>query len=481
MPKNNHEEQIRALEDKIFCLESIIDHVSEGVYLTDPDCRIVVFNPAKERMEHMKASDIIGMVSWEAYSHSNREISEHQQVTDTGKPILNAYRPHAYVGNVPVYIYYSTYPVIRDGRLLGVFTISRTEETVRELLYETIEGKRNRRIPDASPADRSPRASGTIFTFSDFIGSSLRIRHLIKEAQTVAATNSSILIVGETGTGKEVLAQSIHNFSREKQPFVAVNCAALPEDLLESILFGSVRGAFTGAVDRSGLFVAAGKGTIFLDEINSMSTAMQSKLLRALQEKIVRPVGSLKEVPIHCRLICASNEPPQTLIREKRLRQDLFYRISDFVLTIPPLRERKEDIIEMAEVFIQKYNTEFSKNIRSISPLLEQRLLQNPWEGNTRELEHVIRNMMLRAHELDTELTVDGFPDYLSPAVPMPEETPDEAVCNLNEALDRMQERLIRTALKRSSGNLTQAARELGIQRQSLAQRMKRLGITASS
>ena len=135
----------------------------------------------------------------------------------------------------------------------------------------------------------------------------------------------------------------------------------------------------------------------------------------------------------------------------------------------------------MAEVFIQKYNTEFSKNIRSISPLLEQRLLQNPWEGNTRELEHVIRNMMLRAHELDTELTVDGFPDYLSPAAPTPEETPDEAVCNLNEALDRMQERLIRTALKRSSGNLTQAARELGIQRQSLAQRMKRLGITASS
>lgn len=136
-PIVTQEEQARmqALEEKLACLESIIEHVSEGVILTDQDCRIVEFNPAKERMEHMRASDVLGMVSWEAYTHSNREISEHQQVSDTGKPILNAYRPHAYVGDIPVYIYYSTYPVIRNGKVIGVYTISRNEEILRELLY----------------------------------------------------------------------------------------------------------------------------------------------------------------------------------------------------------------------------------------------------------------------------------------------------------------------------------------------------------
>ena len=134
---------VKQLEDRLYCLESIITHVSEGVILTDQDCRITVFNPAKERMEQMKAKDVMGMISWEAYTHSNREISEHQQVSDTREPILNAYRPHAYVNDIPVYFYYSTYPVVRDGELLGVYTISRNEEILRDLLYETIEQKRD--------------------------------------------------------------------------------------------------------------------------------------------------------------------------------------------------------------------------------------------------------------------------------------------------------------------------------------------------
>lgn len=168
------EEQARmqALEEKLACLESIIEHVSEGVILTDQDCCIVEFNPAKERMEHMRASDVLGMVSWEAYTHSNREISEHQQVSDTGKPILNAYRPHAYVGDIPVYIYYSTYPVIRNGKVIGVYTISRNEEILRELLYETIEEKRGARTAEDLPVAEIRKADGTSYTFSDFVGKS---------------------------------------------------------------------------------------------------------------------------------------------------------------------------------------------------------------------------------------------------------------------------------------------------------------------
>lgn len=475
------EEQARmqALEEKLACLESIIEHVSEGVILTDQDCRIVEFNPAKERMEHMRASDVLGMVSWEAYTHSNREISEHQQVSDTGKPILNAYRPHAYVGDIPVYIYYSTYPVIRNGKVIGVYTISRNEEILRELLYETIEEKRGARTAEDPPVAEIRKADGTSYTFSDFVGKSPKTRELLREAQTVAATDGSILIIGETGTGKEVLAQSIHNFGRENRRFVAVNCAAIPENLLESTLFGSVRGAFTGAMDRQGLFSAAGDGTLFLDEINSMSVAMQAKLLRALQEKCIRPVGSLKEEPIRCRLICASNETVETLLQENRMRRDLFYRISDFVLTIPPLRERHEDILDLSEMFIRRYNWEFRKNISGISPALRSRLLNGDWNGNTRELEHVIRNLMLRISELDTELTEDGYPAYLPRKTKDAPFTSMQISVPLPEALRRFQRELILRALEQHQWNLSQTALSLGIQRQNLTQRMLRLGIAA--
>lgn len=231
---------VKQLGDRLCCLESIITHVSEGVILTDQDCQITVFNPAKERMEQMQAEDVMGMISWEAYTHSNREISEHQKVSDTRKPILNAYRPHAYVNEIPVYIYYSTYPVVRDGELLGVYTISRNEEILRELLYETIEQKRDVKSCGRPSTAKPHLDPGTSFTFADFRGCSPQTKALIKEAQMVASTNASILICGETGTGKEVLAQSIHNFSQEKKTFIAINCAAIPEALLESTLFGSV-------------------------------------------------------------------------------------------------------------------------------------------------------------------------------------------------------------------------------------------------
>lgn len=476
---------MEALEDRLYCLGSIISHISEGVILTDEECRIVLFNPAKERMEQMSAAEVMGMISWEAYTHSNREISEHQIVFDTGKPILNAYRPHAYVNDVPVYIYYSTYPVIRDGRILGAYTISRNEEILRDLLFETIECKRDIRKSNQPPRSAPALASGTNFTFSDFVGTSSQTKKLIREAQLVASTDASILIVGETGTGKEVLAQSIHNFGRGDKKFVAINCAAIPEGLLESTLFGSVRGAFTGALDRQGLFTLAGDGTLFLDEINSMSINMQAKLLRALQEKCIRPVGSSKEELIRCRLICATNESAEVLLTQGRMRQDLFYRISDFILTIPPLRERTEDIVDLAEMFIRRYDLEFHKNIDTMSPQLKLRLVRSSWRGNTRELEHVIRNLMLRAPELETELTDRDFPSYLQDGVPAataqagPRE-PHPGSATLQETMDQVQRELILAALQKNGGNITQAAKALGIQRQNLTQRMKRLGVGPS-
>ena len=476
------EKRIRELEDRVYSLEAIIRHVSEGVILTDRDCRITVFNPAKEKMEQMKAEDVLGRISWEAYSHSNREISEHQQVFDTGVPILNAYRPHAYVGEVPIYIYYSTYPVVRDGEILGVYSISRNESLLRDLLYETIEHKRGLYREEEERGEERALAKGTKFTFADFVACSPQIKQLIRDAQTIAGLDASILITGETGTGKEVLAQGIHNFGREDKRFVAVNCAAIPDTLMESTMFGSVRGAFTGAVDSQGLLRAAEDGTLFLDEINSMSTAMQAKLLRALQERRVRPVGSMEEYPIRCRLICASNEPAQELIQGKLMRQDLFYRISDFILTIPPLRERKQDILELAQMFIHQYNREFHKHVTGMSDRLQACLQAGAWRGNTRELERVMRGLMLRVPEVESVLDLQkevasllGLESAAGGPEPSYLETTD-----LQATLRQIQSEIISYRLGKNNGNISQTARDLGLQRQNLSQRMKRLELGES-
>lgn len=475
----NQEEKLRALEEENYCLREIIENVSEGVILTDRNCRITLFNPAKAQMEQMDAEEVLGKISWEAYSHSNKEVSEHRKVYSTGLPILNAYRPHAYVGNVPVYIYYSTYPVIRDGEVLGVYTISRNETILRELLYETIEHKRLLREQNVRQPELSKTASGTHFTFSDIVGSSEAMKNLIREAQTVAPLNTPVLITGETGTGKEVLAQSIHNFGWERKKFVAINCAAIPENLVESVLFGTVKGAYTGSVDSIGLFREAEDGTLFLDEINSMSTVMQAKLLRALQEMSVRPVGGLKEYPIRCRLICASNEEPEILIREKRMRSDLFYRISGFCLSIPPLRERGQDAVELARMFVKQYNQEFNKNVVRMSEELEAWIRQGSWPGNTRELQNVIQNIMLRAGETEEEIGYGHIPMYARQIAgsETPEEPKGEPLGELNEELKRFQRQLILKALHENSFNITRAAKSLGIGRQNLMARMKRLGI----
>ena len=476
---DREEKRIQELEERVYCLESIIHHVSEGVILTDQSCRITVFNPAKEEMEQMKADQVLGKISWEVYSHSNREISEHQQVFDTGVPILNAYRPHAYVGDVPVYIYYSTYPVVREGKVLGVYTVSRNETILRKLLYETIEHKRSLYIDGEGDRTERSIAKGTKFTFADFVGRSPQIKQIIRDAQTIAGLDASILITGETGTGKEVLAQSIHNFGREDKKFVAVNCAAIPDTLMESTMFGSVKGAFTGAVDSQGLLRSAEDGTLFLDEINSMSTAMQAKLLRALQERCVRPVGSMEEYPIRCRLICASNESAGALLKDKLMRQDLFYRISDFILAIPPLRERPQDILELAGLFIRQYNREFHKNVTRMSQRLEECLLAGQWTGNTRELERVIRSLMLRVSELTEELDMQKEAGSLLGFERVAEQPGASYLdtTDLQATLRQIQTEIITYRLEKNGGNISKTARELGLQRQNLAQRIKRLNL----
>ena len=483
MNKEEMQAKIKDLEDMNYCLEEIINSVHEGVLFTDKDCVIRIFNPAKASMELMDPKKMIGEISWNAYDHSNWEKSEHRQVFDEGIPILDAYRPHAYYDDVPMYIDYDTVPIIRDGEKLGVYTIARTEAKVREMLFNLLEHKRKASTSGSNPRDLFNLSPGTRFTFNNIAGSSSVIREVIKEAQMIATMNMSVLIIGETGVGKEVFAQSIHNLSRENSNFIAINCAAIPSELFESTLFGTVKGAYTGAMETKGLFREAGNGTIFLDELNSLSIPNQNKLLRVLQEKRVRPVGGVEEYDLECRLICATNEDINLLLNEGRLRRDLYYRISEFTLEIPSLRERKEDIIDLANMFLAQYNVERGRNIKKISKELEDWLIQQEWKGNTRELQHAIQNMMLKTEPHYSKLTLKELPVSYTRTDPEKKTTYEFAgttACysdGLQETMKEIQKDIIRDALKRADGNVSMAARSLKVSRENLYGRMKRLNM----
>jgi two-component system response regulator HydG len=303
-------------------------------------------------------------------------------------------------------------------------------------------------------------------------GSSPAIRATIEMIARVASSDATVLITGESGTGKELVARALHNLSpRRDQPFVAVNCAAMPAPLLESELFGHVRGAFTDAKrSRAGLFVQAGAGTIFLDEIGEMPIEMQVKLLRVLQERKVRPVGGDEEVPFEARVVTATNRDLETEVEEKRFREDLFYRINVVAIPVPPLRARAGDILQLAQYFLKRIAGRTNKPVQGISGPAARLLMDYDWPGNVRELENCMERAVALCR-LD-EVTVDDLPakvqEHQSSKIVITTESPGELI-----TLDEMERRYVRQVLSAVSGNKTHAARILGIDRRSLYRRLE--------
>jgi two-component system response regulator HydG len=306
----------------------------------------------------------------------------------------------------------------------------------------------------------------------DMIGESPEIRKVFELVQQVAASDASVLITGESGTGKELVACAIHARSpRHARPFIAVNCAAMPATLLESELFGHVRGAFTDAKrDRPGLFVQASGSTLFLDEIGDMPAEMQVKLLRALQQRTVRPVGGDSEVPFDARLVTATNRDLDTDIEDGRFRADLFYRINVVSIAVPPLRSRPRDILLLAQSFLERQAARAAKPVLGITLPAAQKLRDYDWPGNVRELE----NCMERAVALTrtSEITVDDLPEkvreYQTTRLVITTDDPAEMV-----TLDEIERRYVRRVLAAVGGNKTQAAKVLGIDRRSLYRRIE--------
>lgn len=294
------------------------------------------------------------------------------------------------------------------------------------------------------------------------------MKNVVRTIERVAASDVSILITGESGTGKEVIADLIHKLSnRSKGPLVKINCAALPRELIESELFGSVKGAYTGAnADRDGLFRQAEGGTLFLDEISEMPIDTQSKLLRVLQEKEVRPVGGKVSYKSDCRIIAATNRPPEVAIKDGKLREDLFYRISAISVHLPPLRERREDVLPLANTFLKRYASQADRNIAGFSPTATEMLRTFDWPGNIRQLQNEIQRTVLMC-----ENNVIDVQDLSITTVMSQTEVED---LTLMEAMER---NTIEKILKETGGNKLETAKRLGIGRQTLYNKIKIYGI----
>lgn len=308
----------------------------------------------------------------------------------------------------------------------------------------------------------------------DLVGQSSVMLKLYELIRRVSDTDASVLLTGESGTGKELVAKALHSQSpRAERPFVAINCAAVPENLLESELFGHTRGAFTDAkTARRGLFEEAGGGTLLLDEVGEMPLSMQAKLLRVLQERKVRPVGSSSEIPIDIRIIAATNRDLEAEVEEGRFREDLFYRLNVVHIHVPPLRSRGNDVLVLAQHFVRRIAERMGKPVTGVSPEVAKKLLVYEWVGNVRQLE----NWMERAVALTRfeQITVDDLPEKLSNYEAQPQtalaEFDAEHVLNLEEVERRYIERVLRF----SGGNKLQAAKLLGLDRRTLYRKLER-------
>jgi DNA-binding NtrC family response regulator len=322
------------------------------------------------------------------------------------------------------------------------------------------------------------------YKFDNIIGNSLPMQQVFSRLERIVNTDSTILILGESGTGKELVAKAIHyNSPRKDQPFVAINCGAIPADLLESELFGHAKGAFTGAVsEKAGKFEAADKGTIFLDEIGTMPMHLQMKLLRVLQEQEIERIGTTRKVKLNVRVVSATNADLENQVKKGQFREDLYYRLNVIPIQLPPLRERREDIALLARNFLQKFCQEMDRPLMSISPAAMTALENYAWPGNVRELENLIeRTVALTDNEI---IEPQDLPPYIGEAsgsdsalTSAPRVT--ESGVNMPEIIGSIERTMIQEALDLSNGVKARAANLLSINRTTLVEKIKRLKINA--
>jgi len=438
--------------DKRF-LETILDSVADGVFTVDKQWRITSFNKAAER--------ITGITEWEAVGKRCSEVF-HADICEQGCALQRTFESGRELIDIPARILSSkgkSVPISlstamlkdADGRLLGAV------ETFRDL----------------SALEQLRREISNQYTFEDIVGKSKAMRKIFAILPDVAESDATVLIEGPSGSGKELLARAVHNFSlRRNKPYVAVNCGALPESLFESELFGYSQGAFTDAKrSKPGRLAMAAGGTVFLDEVSELPPATQVKLLRVIQEREYEPLGAVKPVKADVRLVAATNSKLAELVSQGRFRDDLYFRLAVVRLSLPTLGERKEDIPYLVEHFIQRFNAKRGKNIAGVSPAVMEFFMRHDFPGNVRELENLIEYGFVLCHEriIDVRHLPEEFQSLArSPLEPAPPPS----------RLQWAEADAIQASLRHHNGHLGKTARDLGVSRTTLWRKMKKFRIS---
>ncbi|AST97271.1 sigma-L-dependent transcriptional regulator [Niallia circulans] len=454
-------EQVTDLRSIQTMLEAIINSSNDAISVVDENGTGLMVNPAYTKLTGLNSDQIIGQPATADISEGE---SIHMQVLRTKKPVRGA---RLKLGPHKKDVIVNVAPVIVDGELKGSIGVI---HDVSEL---------NRLSSQLQHAQKRLATLEATYSFSEIVGTSKEMAFAIEQAKRGAKTSFPILLLGETGTGKELFAHAIHNESERKgQPFVRVNCAALTETLLESELFGYEQGAFSGALKsgKKGLFEEAEHGSIFLDEIGEMSPNTQAKLLRVLQEQEIVRVGGTKPIPIHVRVIAATNVDLEGAIREKRFREDLYYRLNKLPIRIPPLRERLSDLPALIDHLLRKLNLDYGHNIQSISKLVLSRFEGYYWPGNVRELENVLARSMIYMDLGATELTDVSLPQEFGQSGKR-EVSHAAAPKQLQAFLAEKEKEHLRQTLAEVDGVKTEAAKLLGISIRSLYYKLEKYNL----
>lgn len=458
-------------------IDELIELIDEGIYIVDRDGVGIHYNKAMANMEKVNVSDIMGKKFHEAFPDFSMGESTMFKALTKNAPTLKKQQTYKNLYGKEITTVNSTIPIIVNGETVAAIEVAKDITSIRQMsdtLLELREGTMGREQTQKPEQTRGIKK----YTFDDIYGQNPQFAEVVERAKKAADNDASVFIYGETGTGKELFAQSIHyGGGRTDKPFLAQNCAAIPETLLEGILFGTTKGSFTGAVDRAGLFEQANGGTLLLDEISAMPYDLQSKLLRVLQEGYIRRVGGTKDIPVNVRIISTVNEPPEELIEEGKLRKDLYYRLNVINISIPALRERLDDIPMLTDLFLEKHNQRFGKELWMVADGAIKKLQHYDYPGNVRELENIIEqavSMADKEHVLsEKNLNMPGVVRKVkSPDISYDQEQP------LDEYLGAVEARIIRDAIVAADGNISKAAANLKIKRQTLQHKLKKYSIS---
>lgn len=456
------------------CLEqmSAIYYNMDSILITNKDGIIEYSALFDIKDNSIKNEGYTGKYLLDVYPELTEETSTHFRVMQSGKPILDEIQTLTDWNGKLLTFSSSTYPIELEGEIIGA-----VEGTV---ILSSDGTPYNKRL---QKQEKQTQKGESLYTLDDLIGSDPQMLEVKEQILRTAKSDSSIMVIGDTGTGKEVAAQAIHSHSpREDGPFVSQNCSAIPTGLLESILFGTAKGSYTGAEDRKGLFELADQGTLFLDELNSMEFELQGKILKAVEDQKIRRIGSETEKKIDVRIVSAVNQEPEEILKAKKLRKDLFYRLGVIQIRLPLLKDRQQDIPILIQHYIEFYNRRGGRKIKGCSQLAQQMLASYSWPGNIRELRNVIEYGFNMAR--GDVITVRDLPENLlydkngaqgnSTDVTWRQDL--NAGKSLNDIAGEFEKEIIETILRENS-NVTEAAAALHVSRQALRYKMMKYGL----